>query len=426
MTALERWRSHPLATLLLLLGIALIAGDAWRWWSWHQAHVDRGSYRSRADWDAPYGGGIHLSGYAFRDLNRDGRLDLGDRPMAWVAFQVTQSDGKRSLVRTNLTGFANFETSLRQWDAVIRRPGDYTFRVLVPPGWRVTSGNAVQKVHLDVLHGAPADLVAKVPPAPVGLAPRLTLAGRCTVRRPDGSLVAAAATEIAANGPDGQRISTRVHPDGRFEFPVSPGTWRLLVSGPARAEPLQREITVRDAPIYVAGLVLNEKSPPRAGRLQRFDFDSVTPLNIARIPSGVAGLDWDYLNAIDVISAGGDGYVNALASGRYVGYSCSGYPVTISRSGGFDFYGAYVGAGLPPAEGETLHTEAFRGGRLVASDDLVLSVLGPVWLDADYRDVDRVVLSTRHYWQFAIDDLLYSTREGAAAPATAPRPSSPH
>lgn len=421
MMALERWRSHPFATLLLLLGIALIVGDAWRWWSWHQAHSDRGSYSPRSNLDAPHGGGIHLSGYAFRDLNRDGRLDLGDQPMAWIAFQVKGPGGKRSLVRTNLTGFANFETSLRQRDAVIRRPGDYIFRALVPPGWRVTTGNAVQRVHLDILYGAPADLVAKVPPAPVGLAPRLTLAGRCTLRGPDGSLVAAAAAEITASGPEGQSISTRVHSDGRFEIPMSPGTWRLLVSNASGAEGLLREITVRDAPVYVAGLVLNEKSPQRAGWPQQFDFDSVTPLNIARIPSGVGGLDWDYLNAIDAISAGGDGYVNTLASGRYVGYSCSGYPVTISRHGGFDFYGAYVGAGLPLAEGETLHAEAFRGGRLVASDDLVLSVLGPVWLDADYRDVDRVILSTRHYWQFAIDDLLYSTREGVDAPATAPR-----
>jgi len=416
MKVLERWRRHPLATLLLLLGILLIAGDAWRWWSWHQAHVDRGSYRRRTDWNAPYGGGIHLSGYAFRDLNRDGRLDLGDRPMAWVAFQVTGPDGKHSLVRTNLTGFANFETSLRQRNAVLRRPGDYTFRVLVPPGWRVTSGNAVQRVHLNVLDGAPAGLVAQVPPAPVGLAPRLTLSGRCKIRNAGGSLAATAAAEIAASGPEGQRISARVHPDGRFEIPVSPGTWRLRVSDPSGAGGLQREITVRDAPVYVAGLVLGEASPPPAGRMQRFDFDSVTPLIIARIPSGMAGLDWDYLNAIDVIAAGGEGYVNTLASGRYVGYSCSGYPVTVSRPGGFDFYGAYVGAGLPQAESETLHAEAFRGSRLVASDDLVLSALGPVWLDADYRDVDRVVLSTRHYWQFAIDDLVYSAREADSQP----------
>ncbi len=420
MTALGRWRSHRLAALLLLLGILLIAGDAWRWWSWHQAHVDRGSYRPRTDWNAPYGGGIHLSGYAFRDLNRDGRLDLGDRPMAWIAFQVTGPDGKRSLVRTNLTGFANFETSLRQSDAVIRRPGDYTFRALVPPGWRVTTANAVQRVHLEILHGAPADLVAKVPPAPVGLAPSLTLAGRCTVRGPDGSLVATAAAEIVANGPQGQHVSARVQSDGRFEIPVSPGTWQLMVSGPSGAATLRREVSVRDAPVYVAGLVLGETSPPPAGQLRRFDFESVTPLPIARIPSGEAGLDWDYLNAIDVITAG-EGYVNTLASGRYVGYSCSGYPVTISRPGGFDFYGAYVGAGLPEAEGETLHAEAFRGKRLVASDNLVLSALGPVWLDADYRDVDRVVLRTRRYWQFAIDDLVYSTREGVAAIAPAPR-----
>ncbi len=420
MRLLARWRGHPLATALLLVGLALIAGDLWRWWSWRQAHRDRGSYSPRADWNAPYGGAIHLSGYAFRDHDRDGRLDLGDRSIAWVAFEVTGPGVEGALARTNASGFANFDMSLSRRDAVIRRPGDYTFRALVPPGWRVTTGNAVQTVHLKILHGAPADLVAETPPAPVGLAPRLTLTGRCTVHGPDGSLVPLAGGRVEARGPGGRRAATRTGPDGRFEIPVTPGSWRLRVRDAAGADRLERAVEVRDAPVYVAGLVLDEPVPPRAGRPERLGFDSVTTRFTAKIPSGTAGLDWDNLNALDAVTAETAGYLNTLASGRYVAYNCSGHPVTLSRPEGFDLYGASVGAGLPTAEGETLHAEAYRHGRLVASDDVVLSALGPVWLDADYRDVDRVVFSTRRYWQFVMEDLVYSTRGGAPAPGGAP------
>jgi len=136
-----------------------------------------------------------------------------------------------------------------------------------------------------------------------------------------------------------------------------------------------------------------------------------------KVPNGLAGLDWFYLNAIDAVFANAEGYVNTLSSGRYVGYSSSGHPVTISRPGGFDFYGGYFGVAMPAAEGETLRVAAWRRGTLVGEEDFTLSCLGAVFFDADYRSVDRVTLTTLHYWQFATDNLEIGV---PAAPATPP------
>ena len=55
------------------------------------------------------------------------------------------------------------------------------------------------------------------------------------------------------------------------------------------------------------------------------------------------------MNAIDA-ATGGDAYANNVTSGRYVGYGSSGHPVTISRAGGFDFFGAYFGVGSRDVE----------------------------------------------------------------------------
>ena len=36
-----------------------------------------------------------------------------------------------------------------------------------------------------------------------------------------------------------------------------------------------------------------------------------------------------------------------------------------------------------------------------------LSHLGPKWLEADLRKIDKLILSTKHYWQFAAEDLHF-------------------
>ena len=394
--------------MIFLIGATLPVFDLWRWWAFHEREHE-GTYEPRPDWSAPYGGGIDFSCYAYRDRNRDGRLDLGDEPMAGVAVEMTGPNGKTIVRRSNLGGFVNFPMSLSQRKALIRAPGTYSFRAVAPAGWAVTSGNTSQSTTFEKRPGAPADMIASDPTLPVGLAPDLVILGRVVTRGDGGAFGPAANVALRAIGPHGDAIAVSLSGDSRFRIPAAPGRWRLMAEEKSTGARVEREVNVLDAPVRVSAMVLGEHGadafPPAPGR-GTVDFESVTGAPVAKVPSGVAGVDWFYLNAIDAVFANGDGYVNTLVSGRYVAYSSSGHPVTISRPGGFDFAGAYFGVALPQAEGETLRVQAFRAGREVGADDVPLSVFGPVWFDADYRGVDRVVLTTLHYWQFVTDDMV--------------------
>ncbi|MFI5166281.1 MAG: hypothetical protein ACHQQS_06665 [Thermoanaerobaculales bacterium] len=413
--------------MIFLIGATLPLIDLWRWWAFH--HRDqKGYYEQRADWSAPYRGGIDFSVFVYRDRNRDGRLDLGDRPMAAVAVEMTDPHGHKTVQRSNLSGFTNFLMSVSQRKAVIRAPGRYSFRVIVPAGWTVTSGNATQSTTFEPRPGAPADLIARNPTLPIGLAPELFIAGRVVTRNAGGASVPAAHSALWATNPGGERIGVTLGDSATFKIPAAQGLWQLSAEETGTGKHVERKVLVRDVPVRVSAIVLGEQdreavTQPAAARVT-VDFESITGTPVAKIPSGVAGVNWNYLNAIEVVFAEAEGYANTVTSGHYVGYSSSGHPVTISRPEGFDFFGAYFGVALPQAEGETLQVQAFRAGKEVGGDEIPLSFLGPVWFDADYRDVDQVVLTTLHYWQFVTDDMVIGLREATPAdvrpPAFAP------
>jgi hypothetical protein len=239
-------------------------------------------------------------------------------------------------------------------------------------------------------------LVAVNPTRPVGLAPELLLTGR--VAAPG------AVASLEATDPHGGHFAVALDPQNGFSIPATPGRWVLRASAEALGA-IERVVVVRDAPVRLAALVLGADSPAPLGRQVTIDFESITKSWLAKIPSGVGGLDWDYLNAMEAVSGKGEGYVNGLGSGQYIGYSSSGHPVTVSRPGGFDFVGAYFTVAFPAAEGELLRVEARRGGRLVGEESIALSSRGPVWFDADYRGVDEIRFETARYWQLVVDDL---------------------
>lgn len=403
----ERWRNHKLAAAMFALGVLLVAVDLGRWLM-GRAGGPRQPFQPPADWSAPYRGGIHFSGYVFRDRNRSGALDLGDRPLAGIAIEMTGPGGARAVERSNGSGFANFQMSRFQRDAVIREPGVYGFRAIIPAGWTVTTGNAEQNSRFAALPGAPADMISENPTTPVGLAPELFLAGRVVAGRAGTAWAPAVGASLALTDPGGRPVAVELAADGSFRIPALPGLWRLRAAGPGRMVPLEREVLVRDAPVRIAALDLSAAAAPSLAPRAIVDFESITTRGLAKIPSGVAGLDWNYLNAV-ATEPHAEGYVNNAGSGDYVGYSSSGHPVTLARAGGFDFYGGYFGAGLPAAEGETLRIAAFRGGVEVAREELRLSALGPMWFDADYRNIERLVFTTLHYWQFVTDDLVLAT-----------------
>jgi hypothetical protein len=115
---------------------------------------------------------------------------------------------------------------------------------------------------------------------------------------------------------------------------------------------------------------------------------------------------------------GGPGYVNGLQSGRMVAYNSSGHPVTITPDVGresFDFVGAYFSVAWPAAQGEELLVQAWRQGQRVGQEKVALSYLGPVWFQADYLQIDRLELSSAHYWQFVVDDMAFRLGRDSSA-----------
>lgn len=348
-------------------------------------------------WGAFNGGDMNSSVLVFRDMNRNGIYDLGDRPMPDVAVQLAKPDGRTHLERTNIGGFANFRMSVILRDREIVDPGHYSFEVVPPPGWSITTGNRLQESDYAVTPGAPGDMIARRTTHPVGLAAGLTISG-----------TAAPGAVVRLSGPGGVVRDLKADKDGYFTSPASAGEWQVAVSANEKAE--HRKIIVGTAPVIVSSLGRIGKEPLPALHVLGFD-DLMTSTGVFEVPSGYGGLTWYNLVAMHQRFTGGPGYINAAMSGEYIAYNSSGHPATVSSGTQFDFVGAYMGAGWTAAEGETLHIKAWRGEDVAYEDQLTLSAYGPLFFAADYRQVTRIEIRTEHYWQAVIDDFTYRTKQ---------------
>ncbi len=354
------------------------------------------------DWDDYHGHSLHMSVFPFRDRNRNGRYDTGDMPMASVAVVLDRPDGSQRMKRSNVNGYTNFDMYDGEGETDINRAGPrYTFTVEAPPGWHVTTGNARQATRFKRLAGSPAGLVAESPPDVVGLAPDLTIGGRLPVND--------AGTRFFLAGPGDRQIQLAADAEGYFSAPVLPGRWRLLAERDGDSVTLH-EVSVDEAPVVLSAVSEVASRPPPLPRREVQRFDHLHRSVIDKLASGDHGLRWNYLLATDNQLYRGPGFVNVLRSGHAVGYNSSGHPVTIASAtpgGRFDFVGAYFGTAWAESEGEMLDIEAWRGSHRVAQDSVKLSHLGPAWFQADYRDITRVELRTRHYWQFITEDMAF-------------------
>lgn len=400
----------------VLIGLVILAFSAWLiWYLFFVGEVpytkpsaagivtrDTDWYPKR-DWSNSQPGNMKISVFVYRDRNRDGTYDPQDLPMAAVAVLLERPDGSLRMVRTNINGYANFSVMADSKETDIGEPNlPYTFEIKSPPGWAVTSGNASQSSRFLILGGTPGGMVTENPPAVIGLAPDLMVTGHIR-------LDSLASEAIVAVGPDGHRIQLALDKDGAFEFLGEPGSWRIALEGETNSR-VVHEFEVRDSPV-VLGTIDPENPDISAKPLSVvINFDNFHRSVIEKLAHGFQGLAWNYLLAIDNQHYQGPGYVNVLSSGHAVGYNSSGYPVTVSNATSgerFDFVGAYFAVAWPPAEGETLIVEAWRDRRKVYSDTLRLSHLGPIWFQADYRDIESLRLRTEHYWQFTTDDMHY-------------------
>ena len=355
-------------------------------------------YYPKRAWSTVSGGQMNTSLLVFRDLNRNGVYDLGDRPMPRVAVELDKPSGDTIMRLTNVDGFANFRMSATQRDLEVVGPGHYAFRVVPPPGWSVTTGNASQESDYAASPGSPGDMIALDTTHPVGLAADLTISGSV-----------AAGSRVSLTGPDGAAAAAEVGPDGRFSVAVAPGEWLVDVTADGATE--RRKIVVGAAPVVLSafsgkGGAAAEPLPDQ--HVVGFD-DLMTAPGVFEIPSGYGGLDWYNLVAAHQRFYDGPGYINTAMSGEFVAYNSSGHPAEVSSDKPFDFTGAYFGVAWDDAEGETLVLKAWRGDQPVYEDQLALSATGPVYFAADYRRITRLEIRTQHYWQAAIDDFAYRT-----------------
>lgn len=355
------------------------------------------------DWGQERVGSINISVYVFRDRNRTGVYDLGDLPMAAVVVELIDANGETRETGSNINGYANFKMQYGSPEQPISKVDvPYRFRVLPPPGWRITSGNQEQTIVFRGLPGSVAGLVAEQAPEWVGLAPNLRI-GLALPEEPDDRRV------VRVTDPFGESSELTPGPDGRLEIDAVPGPWRVAVSRQGGEAWFESLVEVKDSPVELAVPAADQASRAPLPSPVSEGFDWLQRSGIDKIPNGHAGLNWDYLIAVHNQQYAGPGYVNGLTSGQAVAYNSSGHPVTISAPAGerFDFVGGYFSVAWSSAHGETLDVEAWRDGQRVARRELKLSYLGPVWLQADFRQIDRLSLATRHYWQFVADDLEF-------------------
>jgi len=372
------------------IGLAMVCGAA-------RAGSAQDYYPKRA-WGPFNGGQMNTSLLVFRDLNRNGVYDLGDRPMSRVAVELDKPKGDAIMRLTNVSGFANFRMSVIQRDLEVVDPGQYAFKVVPPPNYSVTTGNASQESDYVVSPGSPGDMIASRTTHPVGLAADLTISG-----------AVAAGSRVSLTGPGAATAAAKVGPDGRFSAAVTSGQW--LVDFSANGVTERRRIVVGAGPVVLSAF--SGKGGPAEQPLPNqhvvgFD-DLMTTPGVFEVPSGYGGLDWYNLVAMHQRFTDGPGYINTTMSGEFIAYNSSGHPAQVFSDKPFDFTGAYFGAGWDGAEGETLILKAWRGDEPAYEDRLVLSANGLVYFAGDYRRITRLEIRTQHYWQAAIDDFAYRT-----------------
>lgn len=370
----------------------------------------QGDYAQR-DWSQSDYKGLNMSLYTFSDNNRNGVYDLGDNPLASVLVRLTRPDGSQLSVRSNQNGYANFTMLYESDKGQITRAGeDYQFTVSVPPRWRATTGNEAQTIRFKHVPGSVSGLAAQEPPAVVGLMPDLLVSGRVVGAE-------ALSPVLTAIGPGGEELAIELDADGGFSYQGNPGDWLLRVAQAGAGAVRERAFRIENAPVQLSAIDLGQAVRQQLPFAVVEDFEYLERAKIDKLPRGQSGLGWDFLLAVNSQVYSGPGYVNGLMSGEMVGYNSSGHPVTVLPGAGeerFDFTGAYFSVAWPRAQGELLLVRAFRDGELVASEELSLSYLGPLWFQADYRGIDRLELATAHYWQFVTDDMEFGVASDPA------------
>jgi len=342
---------------------------------------------------------VHLSCFAYRDVNRNGVYDLGDRPYAGLPVTMERPKGRPVKRESNLAGFANFDMSEGNRKAEIYRPGDYTVRVEAPPDWDLTSSNSPQTITIQKRDGTAVGLIAVRTIEPVGVAPRLRISGSIEASLNSANTILKAKPEAGAES------IVPITKAGSYSFPATRGAWRLEFVSP-NGNSMIRNLSVESYPVIVSRMSSNRLSFPPKSKLKIIGFDNLTTSDtLCEIPNRYEGFDWRNWVATHQKFYEANGFMNATTSFEYSAYTSSGHPATLSSPTMFDFVGVFVTSVWPEGGHHDIIVKAWRNDTEAYHDRFRATTAGPIYFDADYRSVTRIEFSSAGYWQIALDDL---------------------
>lgn len=340
---------------------------------------------------------LNISCFAFRDVNRNGIYDLEDRPYAGLMVEMTGPSDDASTL-SNISGFANFPMSLNNDDRPVNRAGTYAFRPIAPDGHSFTVAGVPQTLTFTELPGSPAGLTADPTCAPIGVAADLRIIG--SVGR--GVDASSSAISVSSNGPD---LPIDAFEGEYFFTTAEPGTWTVSVDG---TDMSSRTVEVDDHPVYVSAPNDDRDSFDALSDDVTIDFEGFTESDtLYEMPNGAGGLNWRNWIATHHKLYEGAGYINATTSSEYIGYNSSGHPAVVSSDEPFDFVGTHLGVAWPDGELFDIVIQGFRGDEVVYEDRVRASTEGALYIDADYRSITRMEISSEGSWQFVADDMHF-------------------
>ena len=344
--------------------------------------------------------------YAYRDVNRNGIFDMGDRPFAGLQIEMTRADGSTISSKSNINGFTPFIVSLgNKKKTAVYETGIYNFRAKIPSGFTTTSTLDRQTVEFIGQSNARGKLVPKELCLPIGVAPVLTISGNFV------PVIGSKANDykIVAISKDDQTIPVNLDESGNFSFTGKRGDWAIEVRGKNDEVLHVSKFTVSTLPVQLASINLNNDQPDKiATSDETLGFDDLlTSDKLFEIPSGYGELNW--LNWIATHSQfyRGSGYVNLTTSKEYMAYNSSGMPSLISRDKPFDFAGVNVGVAWPRGEEEDVIFRAWRGDTLVYEDHIQPSDETAISFEASYLGITKLEIRSGNFERVVIDDFRY-------------------
>lgn len=344
--------------------------------------------------------------YAYRDINRSGVFDMGDRPYAKMRIQITRPDGSTVVSRSNINGFTPFIVSKESpEEAAIFETGKYEIQMKPPKGFVSTSKMDRQTVEFVGQTNARGRLVPTSHCQPIGIAPILSVRGK--IETADGTAPSDIALFVSRGG--NAATPVRFGENGNFQFVGDNGNWLLEVKNGGGETLSKREFKIDGLPVHLSTIRLSKEPASKSAeenKMLGFD-DLIISDTLFEIPSGYGDLGW--LNWISTHTQfyRGAGYVNLTTSSEYMAYNSSGLPGLMFRNKPFDFVGTNVGVAWPRGEEEDVIFTAWNGEKMVYQDRVPPSDNGPVHFDANYNNITKLEIRSGNYERVVIDDFLY-------------------